>query len=87
MAQSQGLPHQDVAVAEVAKVVQVRAAEAGRLDGHLDIVGAERGKDSFFLGRNVSLGPGSSGRIGSTAYHSQIPSAMQDRGVHPRGSH
>ena len=58
VAQRQGLPHEDVAVAEVAEVVQVRAAEAGRLDGHLDMVGAERGQHSFFLGRNVSLGPG-----------------------------
>jgi hypothetical protein len=58
VAQRQGLAHQDVAVAEVAKVVQVRAAEPGRLDGYLDVVGAEGGQLTSFLGRCLSMGYG-----------------------------
>ncbi len=49
MAKCQGLLHQDVAIAEVAKVVQVRAAQAGGLDGYLDVVGAEGRQSPLFL--------------------------------------
>jgi hypothetical protein len=57
MAQRQGLAHQDVAVAEVTKVVQVRAAQARRLDGYLDVVGIERGQDPFFLCKGKTVSP------------------------------
>jgi hypothetical protein len=49
VAQGQGLAHQNVAVAEVAEVVQVRATETCSLDGHLDVIGAERRQLSFLL--------------------------------------
>ena len=49
VAERQGLPHQDVAVAEVVEVVQVRAAETRSLDGDLDLVGGGRGQLAFFL--------------------------------------
>lgn len=38
VAQRQRLAHEDVAIAEVAKVVKVGATEAGGLDGDLDLV-------------------------------------------------
>lgn len=43
VAQRQRLLHQDVAVAVVREVVQVRAAQARRLDGDVDLVGGEGG--------------------------------------------
>lgn len=49
VAQGHGLPHLDVAVAVVAVVVQVRAAEAGRLDGHQDLGGLEVWEGALFL--------------------------------------
>lgn len=49
MAQGQRLPDFDRPVAEVPEVVQVRAAEAGRLHGDLHFVGCWGGKVPDFL--------------------------------------
>lgn len=49
VAQGHGLTHLDVAVAVVAVVVQVGAAEAGRLDGHQDFVRLEVWEGALFL--------------------------------------
>ena len=49
VAERQGLPHQDVAVAEVVEVVQVRAAETRGLDGDLDLVGGGGRELAIFL--------------------------------------
>lgn len=51
VAQGQGLLDEDVAVAVVAEVVQVGAAEAGGLDGDEEVVGGEFGEGAFFLVR------------------------------------
>lgn len=50
VAQRHGLAHEDVAVAVVREVVQVGAAEAGRLHGDLDFGGGRGRELSGFLG-------------------------------------
>ncbi|KAI9163627.1 sorbitol dehydrogenase [Paramyrothecium foliicola] len=50
VAEGEGLADEDVAVAVVVEVVQVRAAEAGGLNGDLDLVGRGGGKLTLFLG-------------------------------------
>lgn len=47
--EGEGLADDDVAVAVVVEVVQVGAAEAGGLDGDLDLVGGGGGKVARFL--------------------------------------
>lgn len=42
---------QDVAVAEVIVVVQIRTTEPGRLDGHLDVLRGKARERTRFLGR------------------------------------
>lgn len=49
MAETQGLADEDVAVAVVVVVVKIGAAEAGGLDGNLDLIGGESRDDSVFL--------------------------------------
>lgn len=49
VAQRERLPHHNVPVAEVVVVVQVRAAEPRRLDGHAHVVRARRGQFPLFL--------------------------------------
>lgn len=49
VAQRQRLAHEDVAIAVVAKVVQVRAAEASGLDGDLDLVRRGSLETALFL--------------------------------------
>lgn len=49
VAQGQGLADDDVAVAEVVKIVQVGTTEAGGLDGDLDLIAGGRGKLSLLL--------------------------------------
>lgn len=51
VAQSEGLPHEDVAVAEVVEVVQVGAAKPCGLDGDLDFARRKGGEFSLFLRR------------------------------------
>lgn len=50
VAEGEGLAHENVAVAVVVEVVQVGAAEAGGLDGDLDVVGRGGGEIALFLG-------------------------------------
>lgn len=54
VAEGEGLADLDVAVAEVAEVVQVGAAEAGGLYGDEDFFWGEGGERSVFLGWRVS---------------------------------
>lgn len=49
VAQRQRLAHEDVAIAEVAEVVQVRAAEASGLNSDLDFVCGGSWEAAFFL--------------------------------------
>lgn len=49
VAQRQRLAHEDITIAEVAKVVQVGAAEASGLDGDLDLVRRGSWETALFL--------------------------------------
>lgn len=49
MAEGKGLADEDVTVAVMAKVVEVGAAEAGGLDGDLDLVAGGGGELTLFL--------------------------------------
>lgn len=49
MAEGERLPDEDVAVAVMVEVVQIGAAEAGRLDGDLDLIVWKRRELSFLL--------------------------------------
>jgi hypothetical protein len=50
VAEGQGLADDDVAVAEVVEVVKVGAAEAGSLDGDLDLIARGGGEVTLLLG-------------------------------------
>lgn len=83
VAQGHGLAHLDVAVAVVAVVVQVGAAEARRLDGHQDFGGLEGRDGALFLccllgGAASSPSPSTGG--GATTYHAEILCCVEHRG-------
>ncbi len=55
MAEREGLSHDDVAVAEVIIIVQVRPAQSRRPDGHLDVAVAQRWECPLLLQPRVSV--------------------------------
>jgi hypothetical protein len=78
MTQCQGFLHNDVAIAVVIEVVEVRTAEASGLNSNLHLIGSWRWEAAVFLhmyhvSRRIKIYPD------EATHYSEIFNAMQDR--------
>ncbi len=84
MAQSDGLSDQDIAVAVVVEVVEVRAAEAGGLHGYLDLVGGERGQLTLLLAGRLEAVPDDQNDM---TYNPKVLGSVKYGGFHCEACH